>query len=820
MTSLIVAAPLQGWAAPLSEVPDPVFADRMMGDGLAIDPVGGVLHAPFDGEIISLPTTGHALVIRSDAGVEMLRHGGLETVALAGEGFIAHVCEGQRVRAGDRLLSFDLDLLAQRAKSLITPVILTNGERFDIVQRTQNRRINVGDALMELRARAQAGNAVAGEGHAHREITLNFAHGLHARPAATVARAAQRFAVEISIGANGKRANAKSPVGLMTLGARKGDRLVIEGHGADAAAAVSAVADAASARDTGLAPAPASPAAQRSEVDGIIRGVCAAPGVAVGVIAKLATQEFEVAEHGRGANYERAALHRARGAAKAHIQSAAGGDERQRAIMAAHAALLDDPELSAAAERLIAQNKSAGFAWRAAIAAQADALRHLGDAYMADRIADLSDIEQQLLAALGGKPQATQPALPEHAVVVAHELLPSQFASLDPRRLAAICTVAGGATSHVALLAQSLGVPALAAAGPRIMDLADGARVILDADAGALRIAPTDADVRTAEAAAAKRKAKAAAALGQAREEGRTADGTRIQVYANLASAGEAANALAQGAEGCGLLRTEFLFMDRAAAPSEEEQHAHYQAIADALQGRPLVIRTLDAGADKPVPYLPAADEANPALGLRGLRASLKQPDMLRAQLAAILRVTPAARILLPMVNDTDEARAVRAMLGELGRADAPLGAMIETPAAAMLADQLAAEVDFLSIGTNDLAQYALAMDRGHPDLAPAIDPLHPAVLRLIARAAEGARAHQRSISVCGAAASDPLAAPLLIGLGVDTLSAAPHAIASVKAQLRRVRVEDCGKAAAHALTLANAADVRRYAAELWSEAQ
>ena len=216
--NLVVAAPLEGWAAPLSEVPDAVFAERMMGDGLAIDPVGGVLYAPFDGEIVSLPKTGHALVIRSDAGVEMLMHVGLETVALAGEGFIAHVCEGQRVRAGDRLLSFDLDFLAQRAKSLVTPIILTNGERFDIVRRTQDKRINVGDALMELRVRAGAESNEAGQGEARREVTLNFEHGLHARPAATVARTAQRFAAAVTISAGGKRANAKSPVSLMTLG--------------------------------------------------------------------------------------------------------------------------------------------------------------------------------------------------------------------------------------------------------------------------------------------------------------------------------------------------------------------------------------------------------------------------------------------------------------------------------------------------------------------------------------------------------------------------------------------------------------------------
>jgi phosphoenolpyruvate-protein kinase (PTS system EI component) len=353
------------------------------------------------------------------------------------------------------------------------------------------------------------------------------------------------------------------------------------------------------------------------------------------------------------------------------------------------------------------------------------------------------------------------------------------------------------------------------------MNIPDGVRVILDADAGLLRLSPSDADIRGAEQAVAARRSQQAAAQRNAAGEARTADGARIDVYANLGSAGETAHAVAQGAEGCGLLRTEFLFLDREAPPSEEEQRTHYQAIADALAGRPLVVRILDAGADKPARYLPTAHEANPALGVRGLRALLKHPDLLRAQLRAIAAVTPpgVARILLPMINDVAEVQTVRGLMAELGAANVPLGAMIETPAAAMLADQLAAEVDFFSIGTNDLAQYALAMDRGNPDLAASIDPLHPAVLRLIARTTEGARTHNRPVSVCGAAASDPLAAPLLVGLGVDTLSAAPNMIPAVKARLRQVRLDDCRKAAQHALTLTDAGEVRRYAATLWGDA-
>ncbi|HEY1753062.1 MAG TPA: putative PEP-binding protein, partial [Caulobacteraceae bacterium] len=298
----------------------------------------------------------------------------------------------------------------------------------------------------------------------------------------------------------------------------------------------------------------------------------------------------------------------------------------------------------------------------------------------------------------------------------------------------------------------------------------------------------------------------------------RMADGARIEVLANLASLADAHAAVAAGAEGCGLLRTEFLFMDRDAAPAEAEQLAAYQAIAEALGGRPLVIRTLDIGADKPVGYLPLPPQPNPALGVRGLRVGLAWPELLRTQLRAILKVRPAgqAQIMLPMVASLAELRAVRATVAELaaalGVAMPKLGVMVETPAAAVTADLLAAEADFLSVGTNDLAQYALAMDRTSPQLAAQVDALHPAVLRLARQAAAGGAARGRTVAVCGSLASEPPAAPILIGLGVTELSAAPAAIPELKAAIRGLTMGQCRDIAERALASASAAEVRALA--------
>jgi phosphocarrier protein FPr/phosphocarrier protein len=317
-----------------------------------------------------------------------------------------------------------------------------------------------------------------------------------------------------------------------------------------------------------------------------------------------------------------------------------------------------------------------------------------------------------------------------------------------------------------------------------------------------------------------QRRARQADEARKAKQPCLTADGVRIEVFANLASVEDAEAAVAAGAEGCGLLRTEFLFVDREAPPSKEEQESTYANIASVLGKRPLIVRTLDVGADKAVPYIALPSEENPALGLRGIRLSFARPDLLATQLAAIVAAIPReqCRIMLPMVSEVDELRQVRRMLAAVleaaGVTDAiPLGAMIETPAAAVLADSIAAEADFLSVGTNDLTQYVLAADRGNTAVSARADPLHPAVLRLIRQAAEGAQKHKRWIGVCGGLASDPLAAAILIGLGVTELSAAPAAVPAIKAVIRRLRTDDCRQLAERACAAGSAHEVRAIAA-------
>jgi phosphocarrier protein FPr/phosphocarrier protein len=827
-STCLLTAPVAGWALPLAEVPDEVFAGAMLGDGVAIDPTGNELRAPCDGELLSVAPTRHAVTLRTDNGAELLLHVGVDTVGLKGEGFEAHAAAGKRVRTGELLLRFDLDAVARRAKSLITPLIVTNGEEFEILRRQLGQAIASGDFLMELRPvatarsveRAPRGDAIT------RRLRVALPHGLHARPAALFAHRVRDFDAEVLVLAHGRRASAKSAVSLMSLGLRCDDPVVLEAAGADALAALDALEPLIGRADA-AAPAAIAPGARFAHpvpAGTKLAGVVAAPGLALGVAATIARRERNVAESGAGVARESAELARALGAVRASLAAQAESlSGARREILAAHLEFLDDPELAAAAGSAIGRGRSAGYAWRNAIRASTDALRDLADPRFTERVDDLLDLESQVLAALAGDSPGAALELPVNAIVLAEQLLPSQLIALDATRLAGIATAHGGATAHVAILAAAMGKPMLVGLGPSLLGIAAGTPLVLDADGGVLQVDPPPADLAAAERSLRRRREQQAAEQQAALQECVTADGARIAVFANLGSAADAARAVAQGAEGCGLLRTEFLFLERRTAPEAATQAAEYQRVVDAFAGRPVVIRSLDVGDDKTLPYLAMPREHNPALGLRGLRASFRQPELLRAQLEAVLSIRPLThcRLMLPMVTEPAEILRVRALIdeiaGRLGVATRPaLGAMIETPSAAVIADRICEAADFVSIGTNDLTQYTLAMDRRHPELAAQLDGLHPAVLRLIGTTVAAAVAQSRPVGVCGSLASDPVAVPVLLGLGVQELSAVPGAIPQLKSLIRTCRLAECRRLAEQALGLSSAAEVRALVRERW----
>ena len=805
-----LGAPVRGWAMPLEEVPDPVFAERMMGDGIAIDPLDNLIVAPADATVAAIAPTAHAVTLRLANGAHLLIHIGLDTVQLGGEGFEACVAVGDPVFAGTPLIRFDLEGVARRAKSLITPIVLIDAG-FSLAIEALDRLVAPGEIMMIVEGRLPAQTRQERrEASVERRIVVLLPNGLHARPAARIVNRLKSASAQVTIAANGRSADARSMVALLALGLEQGSEPRLSAAGPDAELAVAAVAallQGAGEADEFAAAAPAPPVP--ASAGPLFRGLCASPGIAIGPVAQYRPAAIRVACDGAGTETEAHALDAAIAAVGAALRR--DGD-RGNGVADAHLAILEDPELIGEARAEIAAGRSAGHAWRTAGATAAMAIRTTGNFLLIERIADLEDVERQVLAHLGGA-APDLPEVPQGAILIAEDLLPSQFLALRSTA-AGIVTAAGGTTSHVAILAASAGIPMLVAAGPAILGVPEGRRIVLDCDAGSVDTDP--AELAAAERRVATREAQRVAASARAREPSCLADGSTVHVYANLGCEGDALRAVAAGAEGCGLLRTEFLFLDRASEPSEEEQIGAYAAIAAALDGRPLIVRTLDIGGDKPIPYLPFPREENPALGQRGIRHSLDHPELLRTQLRAILRGVPAAqcRIMVPMVIERDELRAVRDWLeaerAAMGVAERiPLGAMIETPAAALLAASLAEEADFFSIGTNDLTQYALACDRGNPATAGRADSLHPAVLRLIQAAIHGARGLGRPVGMCGGLASDPAAVPILIGLGVIELSAAPGIVPEIKAAVRGLRREACVALAERALCCSSAGEVR-----------
>jgi phosphocarrier protein FPr len=551
----------------------------------------------------------------------------------------------------------------------------------------------------------------------------------------------------------------------------------------------------------------------------VLRGIPVAPGIAVGPARRPGARPLpEVDERPAGdPAAERARLDAARAAAAEDVRAARDRvAERaglaEAAIFEAHLALLDDAALVQPAHEAIAAGRSAAAAWREAVQAAAASFRALDDPYLRERAADVDDVGARVLAHLAGGPAPAFPAAP--GVLVAADLAPGQAAQLDRDVVQAIALAHGGATSHAAILARALGIPAVVGLGDAALGIADGTTVVLDGTAGTLAVDPGEAALAELEERRRAEDERRARARAHAHEPARTRDGVTIEVAANIGAPADAADAVALGADGVGLLRTEFLFLDRDDPPTEAEQQAVLSEIARTLDGRPLIVRTLDAGADKPLPYLRQPPEDNPFLGVRGIRLGLKRPELLRTQARAILRtaIDYPLRVMLPMVATAAEYRAARALFeevrAEVGAPPVELGVMVEVPALALMAGRVAAEADFFSIGTNDLAQYTMAAERGNDAVAELLRGVQPAVLRLVAAVTQAAEAHGRWTGVCGELAGDPGAAVLLVGLGVRELSMAPPRIPEVKQALRTVSVADARELARRALELDDAAAV------------
>ncbi|WP_298957538.1 phosphoenolpyruvate--protein phosphotransferase [uncultured Methylobacterium sp.] len=673
--------------------------------------------------------------------------------------------------------------------------------------------------------------------------TVDYPTGLHARPAAAWVEAARGCPARIQVRHGDRVADAKTLIALLQLGLRCGDAVTISAEGDDEAGALAtirAVVTGLSAGETAAARRAAEAAARAAgPVAGwnptgaprIMPGLGASPGLAIAPVHVLAAAEVAVPDEPEALTTGADRLHGALAATADQLRALADDTERRlgkadAGIFRAQGELIADTDLITLACQLMVEGHGVAFAWHAAVERMAAQLSALGNPVLAARAADLRDVGRRVLARIDPALQAGH-ALPDTpCILVAPDLAPSDTAGLDPARVIGLATAQGGPTSHTAILARTLGIPAMVAGGPGLLALASGTTAILDGTTGRLYLDPGEADLA---AAAAFRDGQRREAEAQARERAlpaRTRDGRSVAAAANVNTPDQVPFALDQGAEGVGLMRTEFLFLERGETPSEDEQAETYAAMMRALDGKPLIVRALDIGGDKQVAHLNLPREENPFLGVRGARLLLRRPDLIEPQLRALYRtardLVPAGAptgkdaplaIMMPMITSVPEVLAWREtcerIRAEIGAPPVPLGIMIEVPAAAIQADALARHCDFFSVGTNDLTQYTLAIDRQNPELAPEADSLHPAVLRLIRLTCEGAARHGRFVGVCGGLAGDPFGACLLAGLGVDELSMTPRDLPGVKARLRASSFIALRDLAARACAQADAAGVR-----------
>ena len=685
------------------------------------------------------------------------------------------------------------------------------------------------------------------------EITLTIVNeiGLHARPAALFVQTASEFQSDIKVRnltTGSSAVSAKSMFSVLSLGAQKGHQIAVSADGPDAAEALDALRKLV---ESGFgemeqpppapvrAPAAAAPQAaveikpQAPVTDWTMRrlqGIPASAGIAIGPAHLYLPRILEVERHkvdDPQVEWERflAAVEQAKAEIAAiRDRAAAEVGAAEAEIFTAHQLFLEDPALlDQVRKRIEDEHLNAEAALAEAVEGYAKFLRNMEGEIFRQRAADVEDVGQRVLRILLGESAAPLAELSEPVVLVAHDLTPSDTAQLDKRLILGFCTAIGGTTSHTAILARGLGLPAVVGLGEEVLSIPEGAPLILDGEEGVVIVNPDEETIAAyrsrRERLIAQQQALKLAAQGPAV----TRDGHRVEVVANIGDVNSARIALEYGAEGVGLLRTEFLYLDRDSMPSEEEQYAAYRAIADVMGQRPLIIRTLDIGGDKPLPYLDFGEELNPFLGWRAIRLSLDHVDLFKAQLRAILRAGHErnVKIMFPMIADVEEVHRAKEILAEAmaeleerGVPFAPdmeVGIMVETPAAALAADILAEEVDFFSIGTNDLIQYTMACDRTNERVSYLYEPLHPVILRLVKGVIEAAHRAGKWVGMCGKMAGEPQAIHILLGLGIDEFSMTATAIPEAKAVIRSLSLAQAREIAARALDLRTAQEVRAY---------
>ncbi|MCE2705591.1 MAG: phosphoenolpyruvate--protein phosphotransferase [Proteobacteria bacterium] len=838
-TTIQIFPPLLGVILNIKDVPDPVFAEKMVGDGIAIDPLSNHIYAPVSGTIKSVHKAKHAITVTSDDGIDVLIHIGLETVNLNGNGFKIKCDSGDKVQVGDILGHFDMDLLATSAKSLISPVVLVDLDSSSYsLENALEKFTKFGVPILTLHKIDKFKSASSTKLEERpliksEVIKITNAHGIHARPAAILSTQAREFDDDIFLEKDGKRANVKSVVALLGLNINCGDTIYIYASHqkiiAEIATLLNNMVDAeVSSNDSTIEPNSSYRSSETGVIDGKkYYGISASIGLAIGKLIKQSNIHFDFKEEATDIRLEEEQLLFAIEKVKNDIESKlsemhkSSSSKALTGILSAHLGLLTDPHILSETLKVIKQNKTSSYAISKVIEQECRVLENTKNKLLIERQTDLRDVGNRILTAINGK-EIQSLELNSPSIIIANELTPTDMLSLN-EHVVGLVSVRGGTTSHVAILAKMRGIPLLIGVDESLLTENTLTDVILDTKKGYLNLSPTIKEVNTITDIMLTEKLKHEADKNNALNKAITTDGVVINCLGNIGSVEDAVTLKDNGAEGVGLFRTEFIFLDKSKEPTIAQQNIVYQEILNYIEPQnPFILRTLDAGGEKQIAYLNMPHEINPVLGMRGLRLCLEHREIFINQLTAILNLDkPNIKIMLPMVTTIEEYRTAKGIVDDLIKklnikSTIELGIMVEVPSVALLSDVFAAEVAFFSIGTNDLSQYTLAIDREHSRLASHIDHLHPAVLRNIDLVVKGAAIHNRPVSVCGLMASESLALPVLIGLGINTLSMNINSIPENKALIRKLSYANCKEIAQKCLGMATSLEVRKLLLSLY----
>ena len=833
----------------LENVPDQVFAERLVGDGIAIDPFTNVVYAPVDGVIKSIHNAKHAVTISSSVGFDILIHIGLDTVNLNGAGFTLLVKEGDHVRANDKIMEFDLDYLSLKARTLISPMLVCDidEKKFKLDLFVQNNEItslekevlglkNVSLVKSDIQINNVDSNAnslqIVNVGGIKSEwVTIINATGIHARPAARLVQYARDIVGDIYLEKSGRKANLKSVTAILELSVQCGDkvRLITEDENSNAIIQsiiemLSSLSEENSAKDT-LSQKVLVHNSSNTIINNQYNGIIASSGLAVGKIVKSVEMSFDFVDFCDDVELEKQKLQVAIDSVAKQLNDSLIGlvdGSEHKNILNAHLMILTDPELLNEVILHIESKKSVARSLVDVVTKHCKILDNTGVELLKQRQVDLKDVCNRILANLNDVKHNVI-RLESDSILIAKELTPSDILNLEAN-IVGLVSVNGGITSHVAILAKAKGIPLLINVVSDLLDnITNDDNVILDCNIGVLNLKPTVEDLSNTKQNIAQQKLKLATSLLDALKPCVTLDNVRIDCYANISGQNDINTALKNGADGVGLFRTEFIFLAQETMPSVLSQSEIYQAIANDLGNKPFVLRTLDAGGDKDISYLNLAHEINPMLGVRGIRLCLDNLELFKTQLTAILQTkADNLKIMLPMVSCLNEYRQTKELIKQLQvelrlSKKIELGIMVEVPAVAIMTDIFAKEVDFFSIGTNDLTQYTLAIDRENTKLVKLFDHLNPAVLRNIKLVVDGARKYDKPVSVCGMMASDKLALPVLLGLGVNKLSMDINVIADNKSFIRKLDIKQCEDIASQCLYLSSSNEVRELLASYYN---